>query len=175
MTREVPNPVDAGAETEAGQGADAGTEVTRRALLRGAAVSGVALPLLAACGGSSGSSGGSGGGSGGGSAGGSGGSGGGGASGKVTLKESQVPVGGGKILASDKVVVTQPSKGDFKAFSAICTHQGCTVGTISGGEIICPCHGSHYSIKDGSVTSGPAPSPLPAKKLVIKNGDISVS
>lgn len=142
--------------------ADNGADVTRRTVLRGAAVSGIALPLLAACGG----------GSGGGS---TGGSGGGGASGKVTLKESQVPVGGGTILKSDQVVVTQPTKGDFKAFSAICTHMGCTVGSISGGEIICPCHGSHYSIKDGSVTSGPAPRPLPAKKLAIKNGDISVS
>jgi nitrite reductase/ring-hydroxylating ferredoxin subunit len=171
MTSHVPDhPADHAADQGIAGEPDNSAEVTRRALLRGAAVSGVALPFLAACGSGSGSSG-----SGGGSSSGGSGGGGGGASGKVTLKESAVPVGGGKILASDKVVVTQPSKGDFKAFSAICTHQGCTVGTISGGEIICPCHGSHYSIKDGSVTSGPAPSPLPAKKLVVKNGDISVS
>ncbi|MGZ4429748.1 MAG: Rieske (2Fe-2S) protein [Nocardioidaceae bacterium] len=160
------------------------TEVTRRMLLRGAAVSGVALPLLAACGGGSGdTSGGSAGGSsagggtgGGGNGGGTGGGGnGGGGGGSVTVAESKVPVGGGTILAQQKVVVTQPTKGEFKAFSAICTHAGCTVGQVSGGEIICPCHGSQYSIKDGSVTAGPAPSPLPAKKVSVKGGQISVT
>src|SRR5664279_4768114 len=90
--------------------------VSRRAVIRGAAVSGVALPLLAACGGGGASASGSG-------SGGSGSSG-----GKVTLPESEVPVGGGKILAADQVVVTQPTKGTFKAFSAICTHQACVAG-----------------------------------------------
>jgi len=150
------------------------TEVTRRMLLRGAAVSGVALPLLAACGGGSGGT--SGGGSAGGSSGGgTGGGNGGGGGGGATVAESKVPVGGGTILAQQKVVVTQPTKGEFKAFSAICTHAGCTVSQISGGEIICPCHGSQYSIKDGSVTAGPAPSPLPAKNVAVKGGQVSVT
>jgi Rieske Fe-S protein len=137
-------------------------DVTRRNVLRGAAVTGVALPLLAACGGGGGSN----------TAGSSGGGGGGGG---ATLKTSEVPVGGGKILASDQVVVTQPTKGEFKAFSAICTHMGCTVGSISGGQIICPCHGSHYSIKNGAVVSGPAPRPLPSKTLTLKGSTITVT
>ena len=75
---------------------------------------------------------------------------------------SAVPVGGGIILDAEETVVTQPVKGTFKAFSSICTHAGCRVTSIESGEIVCPCHGSHFSIVDGSVISGPAPSPLPA-------------
>ncbi len=128
----------------------ASDDVSRRSVLRGVAVGGAALPLLAACGG--GSSDGSK--SSGSKSSGSGGSGG------ATVAKSDVPVGGGKILKAEEVVVTQPTQGDFKAFTAICTHQGCTVGSIVNGQIICPCHKSHYSIKDGNVLSGPAPSPL---------------
>lgn len=73
---------------------------------------------------------------------------------------AQIPVDGGKILADKKIVITQPAAGSFKAFTAVCTHQGCTVGSISGGAIHCPCHGSAFSIKDGSVVNGPAASPL---------------
>ena len=70
---------------------------------------------------------------------------------------SDIPVGGGKVFDAEKVVVTQPTSGVFKAFTAICTHQGCTVNDVSGGKIKCPCHGSQYNITDGSVAAGPAP------------------
>jgi len=140
------------------------TPLDRRTMLRGAAVGGVALPLLAACGGGDTSSGEAGGGS-------SGGAGGGGGK----LAKSDVPVGGGKVLASQKVVVTQPKKDDFKAFTAVCTHQGCLVSKVEGGQIVCPCHGSHFSIKDGSPTSGPAQSALASKKVTVEGDQISVS
>jgi Rieske Fe-S protein len=83
----------------------------------------------------------------------------GGASGALA-STSQIPVDGGAILKDKKIVITQPTSGTFKAFTAICTHLGCTVGSVSGGTINCPCHGSKYSITDGSVVSGPAPKPL---------------
>jgi nitrite reductase/ring-hydroxylating ferredoxin subunit len=149
------------------------TPLDRRTVLRGAAVGGVALPLLAGCGGGPSSSGDSGGGSGGGSgsSGGSGqGSGGGG-----TLATSDVPVGGGKILTGQQVVVTQPKKGDFKAFTAVCTHQGCLVTQVTGGSIVCPCHGSKFSIEDGSPQAGPAQSALASKKVTVEGDQISVS
>lgn len=92
-----------------------------------------------------------------------------GGSGGITVPVADVPVGGGKILAKDKVVVTQPTAGEFKAFSAVCTHQGCLVGQITGKAIVCPCHGSEFSITDGKVQNGPAETALPAKK-VTKNG-----
>jgi len=83
-----------------------------------------------------------------------------------------IPVGGGKIFTSEKVVVTQPTAGDFKGFSAVCTHMGCLVATISNGTIDCPCHGSQYSITTGAVVAGPAPKPLPAEVIRVAGTSI---
>jgi Rieske Fe-S protein len=69
-------------------------------------------------------------------------------------------------------VVTQPTAGSFKAFTAVCTHQGCTVGTVAGGTIDCPCHGSKFSIKDGSVVNGPATSPLAAITIKVEGTSV---
>jgi Rieske Fe-S protein len=73
---------------------------------------------------------------------------------------SQVPDGGGKIIDSKQIVITQPWSGSFRAFTAICTHAGCFVNSVSNGTINCPCHGSRFSIRDGSVVQGPAARPL---------------
>jgi Rieske Fe-S protein len=96
----------------------------------------------------------------------------GGAQGSALATTSEIPVGSGKIFTSEKVVVTQPNSGDFKAFSAVCTHMGCLVATISNGTIDCPCHGSQYSISTGAVVSGPAPSPLPAQSINVSGSNI---
>jgi len=69
-------------------------------------------------------------------------------------------VGGGEVLSDQKIVVTQPKAGTFAAFTAVCTHLGCLVDSVSGGTINCPCHGSKFSITNGSVVNGPASSPL---------------
>ena len=82
-------------------------------------------------------------------------------------------MGGGKVY--DGFVVTQPTAGTFKAFSSTCTHQGCQVNAVSDGLIRCPCHGSEYSITDGSVKSGPAPAPLRAKTVTVAGGQITVA
>lgn len=130
---------------------------SRRTLLRGAAaigVTGAAAVGLAAC--SSGSSGSS--------------------SGPTTLgATSDVPVGSGTLYRSQKIVVTQPTAGDFKAFSAVCTHQGCIVDGVSQGVIQCPCHGSQFNIATGAVVTGPATSPLPAKTVTVTDGKLVVS
>jgi Rieske Fe-S protein len=86
-----------------------------------------------------------------------------------------IPVGGGKIFASERVVVTQPSGGQFRGFSAVCTHMQCIVDQIADRTIDCPCHGSKFSITDGHVVAGPAPSPLPAQSLKIESGRISLA
>ncbi|MET9295072.1 Rieske (2Fe-2S) protein [Streptomyces sp. NPDC003077] len=83
---------------------------------------------------------------------------------------SGIPQGGGKVFKDRKVVVTQPESGQFKAFSAICRHQGCVVGDVSGGTINCPCHGSKYAIADGSVRHGPATQGLPSARVHVRNG-----
>ncbi|HET9972900.1 MAG TPA: Rieske (2Fe-2S) protein, partial [Streptosporangiaceae bacterium] len=77
---------------------------------------------------------------------GGGGSGGGGGGAAVLAKASDVPVGGGTVLTDKKIVITQPQSGTFHAFTAVCTHAGCTVGSVSGGTINCPCHGSRFNI-----------------------------
>jgi Rieske Fe-S protein len=85
---------------------------------------------------------------------------------------SEIPVGGGKVLTAQKIVITQPQAGTFHAFTAICTHQGCIVNTVSGGTINCPCHGSKYSIVNGSVVNGPAPLPLAAVSIKVEGTSI---
>ncbi len=99
--------------------------------------------------------------------------GGGGAAGALA-STSEIPVGSGKIFNAEKVVVTQPSSGEFKAFTAVCTHRGCIVNQISDGTIDCPCHGSQFSIKDGSVVGGPAPSPLAAQAIKVSGSSIAL-
>ncbi|MGH3456111.1 MAG: Rieske (2Fe-2S) protein [Nocardioidaceae bacterium] len=148
----------------------------RRTVLRGVAVGGVGLTALAACGSDDGESSDSGdtsepseaptsespsdaGG-------------GGGGGGEVLGSASDVPVGGGVVYADQEVVVTQPTEGDFLGFTAICTHQGCTVGDVSDGTINCPCHGSMYSIEDGSVVGGPAPAPLASENVSVQGQNV---
>ncbi len=93
-------------------------------------------------------------------------------SGTELAATSDIPVGGGKIFAEEKVVVTQPVAGEFKAFSAVCTHQGCTVGSVTNGLINCPCHASRFRVTDASVASGPAPRPLPSREISVSDGTI---
>lgn len=142
---------------------------SRRGALAAGAGLGLGLPILAACGSGTTRSGGPV------ASGGNGGGGGGGRGGGTRggfARTSDIPEGGGAIFPGQAVVVTQPSAGDFKGFSSTCTHQGCTVGSVDGGSIVCPCHGSKFSIQDGSVQQGPATSPLPEVKLVVKGGSI---
>ena len=89
-------------------------------------------------------------------------------------KTSDIPVGGGKVFKDKKIVVTQPSAGQFKAFSAVCTHQGCTVDEIADGVITCPCHNSRFKVADGSVAGGPAPTPLPPVNITVTGDSISL-
>jgi len=85
---------------------------------------------------------------------------------------SQIPDGGGKIIDAERIVITQPQSGSFKAFSAICTHEGCFVSSVSHGTINCPCHGSKFSITDGSVVHGPATRPLPPIAINVEGTSI---
>ena len=158
--------------------------ISRRRALTGAAVGGLALPVLTACGG-----------------GGAGstaqdpapttpggkddGSDGGNNAGQsqdpaadALVATAQVPVGGGVILGSRNVVVTQPTKGTFEGFSATCTHQGCTLASVASGTINCGCHGSQFSITDGSNVAGPSGSPagsvaaLPKVAVKVKGANV---
>jgi Rieske Fe-S protein len=92
--------------------------------------------------------------------------------GTVLGQASDIPVGGGAIYTAAKVVVTQPSPGQYQAFSAVCTHVGCIVNKVANGTIDCPCHGSEFKITNGAVVTGPAPSRLLKKKIKIVNGQV---
>ena len=135
--------------------------ITRRHTLTGAAVLGVGVPFLAACGGDDGGS----------------------AtdtaptakSGEALGPTSDVPVGGGKVFPDQKIVVTQPTDGDFKAFSAVCTHQSCLVSKIADGTIDCTCHGSKFSADDGSVVNGPATSALAEVSISVEGDTITTA
>lgn len=149
-------------------------EASRRKILYGAAAAGVAAPILAACGSedeaagdaaaapTSADTGGS--------------------DAPATqgpaesgIPTSDIPVGGGAIFPDDQYVVTQPSEGDFKAFTAVCTHRQCLVASVSDGSINCTCHGSRFSIEDGSVVNGPATSPLAEKDVKVTGNSLTVS
>lgn len=95
-----------------------------------------------------------------------------GGAGQRLASTKDIPVGGGMVFASKKVVVTQPTPGTFKAFSAICTHQGCTVNKVVSGTIDCPCHGSRFAIADGSVVEGPASRPLAKRQVTVAGDDL---
>lgn len=94
---------------------------------------------------------------------------------KALADTADIPSGGGKIFEGQKVVVTQPTEGEFRAFSAICTHQGCAVASVSNGTINCPCHGSQFKIEDGSVAKGPASDPLEEKQIDVADGKIRLA
>lgn len=137
-----------------------GPAVSRRRALTGAATLGLATPVLAACGG-------------------------GGSGSDAPASEAasptadgplaataDVPVGGGLILEEQGVVVTQPTEGEFKAFSSICTHQGCPVTGVDESGISCTCHGSVFALDTGEPGSGPATSPLPTVGVTVEGDQI---
>ncbi|RSS78864.1 iron sulfur protein [Streptomyces sp. WAC02707] len=95
--------------------------------------------------------------------------------GEALARTSEIPVGGGTVFREEKVVVTQPTAGEFKAFSAVCTHQGCLVNKVADGTIDCPCHGSKFRVADGSVVTGPATRPLPAERIIVSGETITLA
>jgi Rieske Fe-S protein len=92
----------------------------------------------------------------------------------LTAKAADIPIGSGKVFPDAQTVITQPKKGEFKAFSAVCTHQGCLVDAVTT-TINCPCHGSTYSITDGAVVNPPAPKPLPPKTIKVSGDTLTVT
>ncbi|MEU6488747.1 Rieske (2Fe-2S) protein [Streptomyces sp. NPDC046887] len=132
--------------------------VGRRTVIAAAGGAGLAAAVLTACGGSDGS----------GAQGGADSAG--PDAGKVIASTADIPEGGGAVVGG--LVVTQPRAGEFKAFSAKCTHAGCAVKDVADGLIRCPCHGSAFDASDGTVKTGPATVPLPATAIAVKDGSI---
>jgi nitrite reductase/ring-hydroxylating ferredoxin subunit len=85
---------------------------------------------------------------------------------------SAVPDGGGVVYPTERVVVTQPAPDVYRGYSAVCPHEGCLVNRVSDERIYCPCHGSVFSIFDGSRLSGPAPSGLATVDVTVVGDDL---
>jgi Rieske Fe-S protein len=94
----------------------------------------------------------------------------GGGSAEALAETTEIEVGSGKFVGD--MVIVQPADGDFKAFSTTCTHQGCKVNKVQNGVIVCPCHGSTFSVEDGSVQKGPATAPLEAVDVKVDGTSI---
>jgi len=87
------------------------------------------------------------------------------------LSLARLPAGGVVVLSDARIVLTRSPAGEVHAFSAVCTHAGCTVA-LSGRVLACPCHGSRFAADTGAVTRGPATRPLPSVRVVVRNGQV---
>lgn len=96
-------------------------------------------------------------------------------SGGVSVPKSKVPVGSGFVDKDNKFVVSQPTAGNFKAFSNICTHEKCAMTRVDGDAIVCACHGSAFSLADGSVINGPADKALDENKVGADGDNLKIS
>ena len=94
------------------------------------------------------------------------------AAGTVLAAAADVPVGGGVILGDPDIVVTQPTAGEYRAFSSICTHEQCPVTSVSDNVITCPCHSSQFDAVDGSAIGGPAILGLAPVAVEVDGGQI---
>ncbi|RNL85342.1 Rieske (2Fe-2S) protein [Halostreptopolyspora alba] len=94
--------------------------------------------------------------------------------GEVIARTSDVPVGGGTVLMDSKLVLTQPSDDEFHAYTAVCTHSGCTIQQVTT-EIECLCHGSRFDIATGEVLGGPANEPLESFELTVEGEEITLA
>ncbi|HEX6247121.1 MAG TPA: Rieske (2Fe-2S) protein [Nocardioidaceae bacterium] len=91
------------------------------------------------------------------------------------VRLADVPVGGATSVddsAGNPVIVAQPRRGEVVAFSAVCTHRGCTVAPAEDGVLRCPCHGSTFDATTGDNTGGPAPEPLPSVPVSVVDGRV---
>ncbi len=96
------------------------------------------------------------------------------AGGQQLVQVADVPVGGAvaaENAAGDPVIVSRPTEGEVVAFSAVCTHRGCTVAP-EGRILACPCHGSTFDLATGENTGGPAPKPLARVQVSVVDGAV---
>ncbi len=95
----------------------------------------------------------------------------------AVAKTSEIPIGSGKkfVVEGVPILVTQPRAGEFRGFSAVCTHAGFVMTNVANSEIKCDNHGALYSADDGSVLSGPAPRALGKVTVTVEGDDVLVS
>ncbi|MEL4504096.1 Rieske (2Fe-2S) protein [Luteococcus sp. H138] len=95
--------------------------------------------------------------------------------GPTSVKAAEVPVGSAKIIEDSNFVVSQPTAGEYKAFTRLCPHAGCKVSQVEKAEIVCTCHNSRFSAADGSRLSGPAAAGLGKATAKLEGDTVNVS
>jgi nitrite reductase/ring-hydroxylating ferredoxin subunit len=95
----------------------------------------------------------------------------------AVAKTTDIPIGSGKKFDVEgvQILITQPRAGEFRGFSAVCTHAGFVMSNVANSEIKCDNHGAVYSADDGSVLSGPAPRALGKVTVTVEGDDVLVS
>lgn len=93
----------------------------------------------------------------------------------TVCKTSAIPVRGGKTFSvgGQKILITQPKAGTFKAFVAVCTHQGGALVSSINNVITCPVHGARFDATTGAGTP-PAPAPLGKVSVSVSSGSVRV-
>ncbi|MEE2031913.1 QcrA and Rieske domain-containing protein [Rhodococcus chondri] len=92
---------------------------------------------------------------------------------EVVAATADVPIGGAVLLTGKRLVLSQPTAGDFHAFIAVCTHQGCNITGVEDDLIVCNCHGSTFAL-DGAPVAGPAKRPLKSRPIEARGTDLVV-
>ncbi|MEV6418778.1 Rieske (2Fe-2S) protein [Streptomyces sp. NPDC051662] len=85
---------------------------------------------------------------------------------------ADVPVGGAKLYREQRLVVSCPAKGEYRAFGAQCTHAGCLLEKLEGTVGDCPCHGSKFDVTTGKALQGPATASLPEVPITAEGGKL---
>ena len=81
-----------------------------------------------------------------------------------------------RVVVEETPVLLLRDADQFFAIHDRCSHRGCSLsdGTVEGDEIVCPCHGSRFDRRDGSVLRGPATAPQPAFQVRVSDGRLEV-
>jgi nitrite reductase/ring-hydroxylating ferredoxin subunit len=95
---------------------------------------------------------------------------------KVVLMKDLEPGHMIGVEAGGKEIVVVNLEGTVYAIGNRCTHMGCMLsnGTLRGGNVTCPCHGSIFDVTTGSVMKGPAKKPEPTYQTKIEGEHILV-
>lgn len=98
----------------------------------------------------------------------------------TVAKVSAVPIKGGRTFSvgGKSILITQPTKGKFRAFVAQCTHAGARLDgqrNLANNEITCPSHGAKFSADSGAVNAGPASTPLTKVKVAVSGSSLKVT
>ncbi|MBK9101030.1 MAG: Rieske (2Fe-2S) protein [Austwickia sp.] len=94
----------------------------------------------------------------------------------AAITSGKVAVGKPAFLPDAQVIVTEPTRGQYRVFSNICTHQAARVDQVNAkGNLVCSLHGSEFDPATGEAKVGPAGKPLPSKVATVSGNQVTIS